>query len=129
MAPQRMTEGAAGLDCCASLSEPLVLNPGARTRIPLGFAIELPLGMAAEIRQRSGLAINHGILTFHGTIDADYRGEVAALVLNLTASPFEVRPGDRVAQLVLGAVYMGGLAFGELSQSARGRGGFGSTGV
>lgn len=133
--PRYATEGAAGLDLCAALDEPLSLAPGQRAAVPTGLAIELPPGTEGQVRPRSGLAFRHGVTVLNapGTIDEDYRGEVRVLLINHGDEPFRVEPGDRIAQLVVAPVQRVTLTeVGEsegLSASARGAGGFGSTGV
>ena len=132
--PFYATEGAAGLDLCAALApgRKLVLEPGARELIPTGFALHLPPGFEAQIRPRSGLALNHGVTVLNapGTIDSDYRGEVRALLVNLGAQPFEILRGMRIAQLVVAPVLRAHLIEKDsLEESLRGAGGFGSTGI
>lgn len=129
--PQQMSAGAAGFDLAAALDAPLTLAPGARALVPCGFAMAIPHGFEAQVRPRSGLALKHGItcLNTPGTIDADYRGEVKVLLINLGAEPFVVEPGMRVAQLVFAALPQVAVSVvTELTQSVRGTGGFGSTG-
>lgn len=112
--------------------EPLVLSPGDRTLVPTGFVFEIPQGFEAQIRPRSGLAFKNGItcLNTPGTIDSDYRGEVKVLLVNLGHEPFEITRGMRIAQMVIAPVVQAEVteAF-ETSETARGAGGFGSTGV
>jgi len=127
--PAYATAHAAGLDVVAA--EALTLAPGARAAIGTGFAIAIPEGYEVQVRPRSGLALKNGItcLNTPGTIDADYRGEVKVILANLGDTPFEVRRGERIAQLVPAAVQRA--AFAEvdaLDETARGEGGFGSTG-
>ncbi|HXV73991.1 MAG TPA: dUTP diphosphatase [Sphingomonadales bacterium] len=131
--PAYETPHAAGMDLRAAVPEnsPLRLKPGERALIPAGFAMALPEGYEAQVRPRSGLAVKHGIsvLNTPGTIDADYRGEVKVILVNLGPEPFEVTRGLRIAQLVIAPVTRG--AWREvdaLPESARGAGGFGSTG-
>ena len=129
-APVYATEGAAGLDVVAA--EELTLSPGQRHAVATGFAIAIPEGYEVQVRPRSGLALKHGItcLNTPGTIDADYRGEVKVILANLGAEPFEIRRGDRSAQLVPAAVQRARFAqVEELDETGRGVGGFGSTGV
>lgn len=131
--PAYQTEGAAGLDLVAALDvqNPLTLAPGARALVPTGLIIELPHGYEAQVRPRSGLALNHGITVLNspGTIDSDYRGEVQIILANLGQAPFEVRRGERIAQLVIGPVTRAEFVkVSETSATARGKGGFGSTG-
>ena len=128
--PQYATEAAAGLDITAA--EDLVLAPGQRHAIATGFAIEIPHGYEIQVRPRSGLAIKHGItcLNTPGTIDSDYRGEVKVILINLGTEPFPVRRGDRIAQLVPAPVLRAHFTEVKvLEESARGTGGFGSTGL
>lgn len=125
---------AAGMDLCAALPEGAgeTLAPGARALIGTGFALELPEGHEAQIRPRSGLALKHGVTVLNspGTIDADYRGEVKVLLVNLGGEPFEILRGMRIAQMVIQPVSRAVLAeVEELNESARGAGGFGSTGT
>jgi dUTP pyrophosphatase len=129
--PAYMTGGAAGADVVAAVASDVVLAPGGRALVPTGFALEVPAGFEVQIRPRSGLAHKHGItlLNSPGTIDSDYRGPVGVLLVNLGSEPFVVRRGERIAQLVVAPVVQA--AFREvasLAASARGEGGFGSTG-
>lgn len=130
--PRYMSAGAAGCDVMACLETARVLAPSARDAIPTGLAVEIPLGYEIQVRPRSGLAFKQGLTVVNapGTIDSDYRGEVKVLVINLGTEPVTVQPGDRIAQLVLQKVDQ--MAFVEtetLAETARGVGGFGSTGV
>ena len=128
--PGYATAGAAGMDVVAA--EELVLAPGARAPVATGFAIAIPEGYEVQVRPRSGLALKHGItcLNTPGTIDSDYRGEVKVILANLGSEPFPIRRGDRIAQLVPAAVTRAAVgAVAELGDTARGSGGFGSTGV
>ncbi len=132
--PDYHSEDAAGLDLVAALASgvELVLEPGERALIPTGFAIELPSGYEAQIRPRSGLAHKFGVTVLNspGTIDADYRGEIGVILINLGDRPFSVVRGARVAQLVVSAVARVALTeSAALADSARGAGGFGSTGM
>ena len=129
--PAYMSAGAAGADVVAAVAEDLTLAPGARALVPTGFALEVPEGYEVQVRPRSGLAVKHGVtlLNSPGTIDSDYRGPVGVVLVNLGREPFVVRRGERIAQLVVAPVVRA--AFGEvtaLAASARGDGGFGSTG-
>jgi len=129
--PAYMSALAAGADLCAAVREDLTLAPGARALVPTGFAIAVPPGFEAQIRPRSGLALKAGIIIPNapGTIDADYRGPVGVILANLGSAPFVIRRGDRIAQMVIAPVSRG--AFDEvdaLPDTARGDGGFGSTG-
>jgi dUTP pyrophosphatase len=129
--PAYMTAGAAGADVCAAVDEPIVLEPGARALIPACFALEIPEGYEVQVRPRSGLALRAGItlLNAPGTIDSDYRGPVGVLLANLGSEPFTVRRGDRIAQLVVAPVVRATFAeCADVTASARGAGGFGSTG-
>jgi dUTP pyrophosphatase len=122
---------AAGADLRAFLPEPLVLAPGARYAVPTGLRIELPEGYEAQVRPRSGLALKKGLtcLNSPGTIDADYRGEVKVILINLGAEEAVIESGDRIAQLVVAPVSRASfVAAGELRATDRGSGGFGSTG-
>jgi dUTP pyrophosphatase len=126
-----MSEWAAGFDLHAAVTEPIVLAPGQRALIPTGFAMAMPRELEAQIRPRSGLAFKHGItcLNTPGTIDADYRGEVKVLLINLGQEPFTIERGERVAQMVFQRVPQVLLEeVQELSDTARGEGGFGHTG-
>jgi dUTP pyrophosphatase len=130
--PQYMTPHAAGMDLCACLEgSEIILQPGHWQLIPTGVAIALPQGFEAEVRPRSGLALQHGVtlLNAPGTIDADYRGEVGCIMINLGKEPFVVQDGDRIAQLVIHQVSRAELVEQqELPESSRGEGGFGHTG-
>jgi dUTP pyrophosphatase len=109
----------------------MILAPGARALLPTGLIIELPLGYEAQVRPRSGLALNSGVTVLNspGTIDSDYRGEVRVILANLGQAPFEIRRGERIAQLVISPVTRAELIeVGEVSNTSRGEGGFGSTG-
>jgi dUTP pyrophosphatase len=129
--PQYQTSLSAGADIRANLSTAIILQPLQRQLIPTGLQIELPQGYEAQVRPRSGLALNHGItiLNSPGTIDADYRGEIKVLLVNLSSEAFTIQHGDRIAQLVIAkheqAVWQ---AVTELSTTERGTGGYGSTG-
>ncbi|OWR27896.1 deoxyuridine 5'-triphosphate nucleotidohydrolase [Saccharibacillus sp. O23] len=129
--PRKMTELAAGYDLQAAVLEPLVLQPMQRALVPTGLAIAMPGGLEAQIRPRSGLAFKHGItcLNSPGTIDADYRGEIKVLLINLGQEPFTIARGERIAQMVFQEVPEIELApVEELSETVRGAGGFGHTG-
>jgi len=130
--PTYMTEGSAGCDLYAALDAPLTLQPGARKLVPAGFCMALPHGYEAQIRPRSGLAVKHGItcLNTPGTIDADYRGPVCVLLINLGEEPFLISRGDRIAQMIVGATERAEFnVVDELSVTIRAAGGFGSTGT
>lgn len=132
--PEYQSEGAAGMDLLAAVDEaqPIVLAAGARALIPTGLVLELPPGMEAQVRPRSGLALRHGITVLNspGTIDSDYRGEVKILLINLGESPWEIQRGERIAQLVFQRVERAELVeVAVVNQTQRGAGGFGSTGT
>ena len=127
--PSYASDGAAGLDVVAA--EDLTLAPGARHAVATGFAIAIPPGFEVQVRPRSGLALKHGVtcLNTPGTIDEDYRGEVKVILANLGSEPFEVRRGERIAQLVPAPVLRAAFReVDELDSTERGAGGFGSTG-
>ncbi len=129
--PRKMTELAAGYDLQAAVLEPMVLAPMQRALVPTGIAIAMPGGLEAQIRPRSGLAFKHGItcLNSPGTIDADYRGEIKVLLINLGQEPFTIARGERIAQMVFQEVPETQLTeVEELSETVRGTGGFGHTG-
>lgn len=132
MLPQYQTTGAAGMDIHACIDELIVLQPMERRMIPAGFAMAIPEGYEAQIRARSGLSIKHGITMINGigTIDADYRGEIGVLLVNLGQEPFEITPGMRIAQMII-AKYERAIwqEVVKLDQSNRGVNGFGSTGI
>jgi dUTP pyrophosphatase len=130
--PSYASEGAAGLDLPAAVEIDMVLEPGGRALVPTGFCLELPPGFEAQIRPRSGLALMHGValLNSPGTIDADYRGEVGVIMINLGDAPFVIMRGDRIAQMVIAAHARVSWREAEtLKVSGRGEGGFGSTGT
>ncbi|MFP9112795.1 dUTP diphosphatase [Flavobacterium sp. RHBU_3] len=130
--PNYETIASAGMDLRAVLSEPVVLNPLGRAIIKTGLFIELPVGYEAQVRPRSGLAAKFGITVLNspGTIDADYRGEVGVILVNLSNEPFTVEHGERIAQLVIAKHERAEwLETVELSDTSRGAGGFGSTGT
>ncbi len=129
--PEYATEHAAGLDLKANLKEPITLKPLQRQLIPTGLSIELPVGFEAQIRPRSGLAFKHGITVLNspGTIDADYRGELKVLLVNLSDTDFVINDGERIAQMVVAKhERIGWYVVEKLEDSHRGAGGFGSTG-
>ncbi len=131
--PRRQSARAAGLDLCAAVAAdaPVVIAPGKFAAIPTGLALALPDGTEGQVRPRSGLAAKHGVTVLNspGTVDADYRGEVKVLLVNLGAAPFTVRRGERIAQLVIATVAAVELLEAEtLDATGRGAGGFGSTG-
>ena len=133
--PAYATPHAAGMDLPAGIRETWVLGPNERRLVPTGLVLAIPEGFEGQVRPRSGLALRHGVTVLNspGTIDADYRGEVAVVLINHGTEPFEIRRGDRIAQLILAPVTSaewslnGDLA--ALGQTQRGEGGYGSTGV
>jgi dUTP pyrophosphatase len=130
--PHYATAGAAGLDLLAAIEGEIELMPGHRAAIPCGIAIELPHGVEAQVRPRSGLALNHGVTVLNapGTIDSDYRGEIKAILINHSQVPFKITRGTKIAQMVIAHHAQAELVESEsLSDSARGAGGFGSTGM
>jgi len=132
-APRQQSSGAAGVDLLAALdaSAPLTIAPGKRALVPTGMAIALPTGYEAQVRPRSGLAAKHGVTVLNtpGTIDADYRGEIKVILVNLGDEPFTVRRGERIAQMVVAPVATVQFQLQEtLDATERGAGGFGSTG-
>ena len=131
--PQQQSAGAAGVDLLAALpaDETLTIGPGRRATVPCGFAIALPQGFEAQVRPRSGLAAKYGVTVLNspGTIDADYRGEIKVILVNHGDETFEIRRGDRIAQMVVAPVTAAGfLERDTLDETERGSGGFGSTG-
>lgn len=129
--PAYQTRDAAGFDLVAAVSEPMTLSPGERALVPTGLTMALPGGHEGQVRPRSGLAAKHGITVLNtpGTVDADYRGEVKVILINLGAEPFVIERGMRIAQMVIAPVVQ--VEFAEvyaLSDTTRGAGGFGSTG-
>lgn len=125
--PAYSSEGAAGADLVAS--EGVTVAPGARAAVPTGLHLQLPHGHVGLVWPRSGLAVKHGIDTLAGVIDSDYRGEVRVVLVNHGGTPFEIKPGDRIAQLLVQPVERAGFRRVEaLAESERGTGGFGSTG-
>ncbi len=129
--PRYATPQSAGLDLKANITEPIVLEPLARAMVPTGLFIALPAGYEAQVRPRSGLAAKHGITVLNspGTIDADYRGEVCVILVNLSATPFEIVPGERIAQMVVARhEQVEWEPVEALAETERGAGGFGSTG-
>jgi dUTP pyrophosphatase len=130
--PDYMSPNASGMDLHAAVKEETVLNPGEIKLISAGFSVALPPGFEAQVRPRSGLALKHGVslLNAPGTIDADYRGEVGIILINLGKSPFVVKRGDRIAQMIINKVYQANLELtSELSPTERNEGGFGHTGI
>ena len=129
--PRYMTPKAAGMDICAAVEKDFVLEKGAVALVPTGFAVAIPEGFEIQIRPRSGLAVNHGIglINSPGTIDADYRGEVCVILVNLGQEAFTVERGMRIAQMVIKRVYQARLKVVEqLDETDRNSGGFGHTG-
>lgn len=129
--PEYKTEGAAGMDLCAAITEPITLKPLERYLVPTGLKIELEHGYEAQIRPRSGLSIKHGISLINcvGTVDEDYRGEVCVGVVNLSNDEYTIQPDERIAQMIIARVEQAEIkVVTELSDTARGEGGFGSTG-
>lgn len=129
--PEYKTEGAAGMDLCAAIEEPITLQPLERKLIPTGLKIELEHGYEAQIRPRSGLSIKHGISLINcvGTVDEDYRGEVCVGLVNVSNEPYTIEPQERIAQMVIAKYEQAEIqVVTELSDTERGTGGFGSTG-
>lgn len=130
--PSYKTRGAAGADICAFLKENLVIRPGERAAVPTGISVEIPEGYEIQVRPRSGLAFKNGVTVLNtpGTIDSDYRGELMVILINLGKEEFTVKNGDRIAQIVLAPALQASFVQTEtLSQTQRGNGGLGSTGV
>jgi dUTP pyrophosphatase len=130
--PAYATPGAAGLDLAAAVTEPVVIPPGGRAIVPTGLTIALPMGFEAQVRPRSGLAARAGVTVLNtpGTVDSDYRGEIQVILINLGEAPFKVSRGERIAQLVVAPVtQLAWQATDRLPETARGAGGFGSTGI
>ena len=129
--PEYKTEGAAGMDLCAAIEEPIELKPLERTLIPTGLKIELEHGYEAQIRPRSGMSIKHGITLINcvGTVDEDYRGEVCVPVVNISNETYVIQPQERIAQMIIARVEQAEIeVVAELTETVRGAGGFGSTG-
>ena len=128
--PAYATAGSAGLDLLAAIDNELVLAPSGHAAVPAGIAIALPEGYEAQVRPRSGLALKHGITVLNapGTIDSDYRGEVTAILVNLSTTPFRITRGMKIAQLIVARHERVEWDETALDDTARGRGGFGSTG-
>ncbi len=130
--PLYKTAGAAGADVCALLDEDLILKKGQRSLIPTGLFFEIPVGYEIQVRPRSGLAFKNGITVLNtpGTIDSDYRGELKVLLINLGEEDFVIKSGDRIAQIILAPVTIADFkGVQSISQTERGDGGFGSTGL
>lgn len=129
--PAYATEGSAGMDLRANLTEILTLQPLERSLVPTGLFMEIPFGYEAQVRPRSGLAVNHGItcLNSPGTVDSDYRGEIKVILVNLSNEPQQIKHGDRIAQMVISRVEQADLQLVQsLNETVRGEGGFGHTG-
>ncbi|MDB4968427.1 MAG: dut [Myxococcales bacterium] len=129
--PKYMSDGAAGMDLAASLDSPVTIAPRARALVGSGVAIALPRGYEAQVRPRSGLALKHGVTVLNspGTVDEDYRGEIKVLLVNHGEEPFVVKPGERIAQLVIAPVSRVTFELTEsLDETVRGAGGYGHTG-
>jgi dUTP pyrophosphatase len=130
--PTYASEGAAGADIKAYIDKPITIMPGKRELVPTGIRMEIPEGYEVQMRPRSGLALKHGItlLNTPGTIDADYRGEVKIILINLGDAPFTVEPGMRIAQMIVAPAKQATFQLqAVLSETSRGRGGFGHTGT
>ena len=130
--PAYQTPGASGCDLVAAIAEPADLEPGRRLLVPTGLALALPAGTEGQVRPRSGLAAKHGVTVLNapGTIDADYRGEVKVLLVNLGEASYRIEPGARIAQLVVAHVAQASFTWAQdLDATGRGAGGFGSTGA
>ena len=130
--PKRQTPGSAGMDLHANIHDPICIKKGNRALVPTGIKIALPIGYEAQVRPRSGLAFNFGVTVLNapGTVDADYRGELCALLINHGDEDFTVKRGDRIAQLVIAKVAIVEFCeVGSLSETLRGGGGYGSTGL
>lgn len=130
--PAYATADAAGLDLCSASKDVIDIQPGQRVLVPTGLIMEIPRGYEGQVRPRSGLALKYGISLVNtpGTIDSDYRGEVKIIMINLGDEPFSIHYGDRIAQLVIAPIIQAQIQeVDELSDSVRGQGGFGSTGV
>ena len=130
--PSYETVGSAGMDVCACLKEPIVLEPFERVCVPTGLKIELPKNVECQVRPRSGLALKHGITVLNtpGTVDEDYRGEIGIILINLSKDVFTIQNGDRIAQLVFNKVkHIEWIPSIVTNNTERGEGGFGSTGI
>lgn len=129
--PKYETTGSAGMDVRANIKEPITLDSLDRILIPLGLKLEIPEGYEVQVRPRSGLALKHGIgmVNSIGTIDSDYRGEIGAILVNLSKEPYTIQPGERIGQIILNKIeQIEWKVVEKLSESERGSGGFGSTG-
>lgn len=130
--PEYATASSAGMDIRAMLGEPVVLMPGQRTLVPTGLKVEIPDGYEMQLRPRSGLALRNGITLVNtpGTIDADYRGEIGVILINLSQEPFTINPGERICQAVVApVVHIQWEEASDLTESERGAGGFGHSGT
>lgn len=130
--PAYKTEGSAGFDLRADIKDPIVLKPFQRHLVPTGIALEIPIHCEAQVRARSGLAIKNGIALVNapGTIDADYRGEIQVILINLSDQDFTIERGERIAQIVINPIVHADFQeVTELTETSRGEGGFGSTGT
>jgi dUTP pyrophosphatase len=130
--PEYATASSAGMDIRAMLGEPVVLMPGQRTLVPTGLKVEIPDGYEMQLRPRSGLALRSGITLVNtpGTIDADYRGEIGVILINLSQEPFTINPGERICQAVVApVVHIEWEEASDLTESERGAGGFGHSGT
>ncbi len=130
--PEYKTEGASGMDLYAATEKPITIKPLERILVPTGIKIEIPSGYEAQIRPRSGLSVKHGITLINavGTVDSDYRGEVCVGLVNISNEEYTINPDDRIAQMIIAKVEKAQIEVtAELSDSARGGGGFGSTGM
>ena len=128
--PEYKTPGSAGADLYAVLDEPITIRPFERVLINTGFAVELPIGYQLQVCPRSGLALKNGltVLNSPGVVDSDYRNSIGVILVNLSLDPYTVKPGERVAQMVITKYENANFVEGELSETERGIGGFGSTG-
>jgi len=129
--PHYATEGSAGMDIYAAVTEPVIINPQSTVLVPTNIAIELETGYECQVRSRSGLAVKYGIFALNapGTIDSDYRGEIKIILSNFGKEPFTIKRGDRIAQLVFAKyVKVSLIEVEKLKETSRGDGGFGSTG-
>lgn len=130
--PEYETHGSAGMDVRAALTEPVTLAPGERMLVPTGLRVQLPEGYELQVRPRSGLALKHGITLVNtpGTVDADYRGEIGVIMINLSQTPFVINPGERIAQFVVKQyTRVEWEPVSKIDETRRGDGGFGHTGV
>jgi dUTP pyrophosphatase len=127
--PRHATAGSAGIDLRSAKEYPITLKAGERLRVPTGIFLEMPQGIECQVRGRSSLAFNHGILSFNGTIDSDYRGEIIGLLFNTSKEDYIINPGDRICQIVFNKLqWVNFEEVEELEVSERNTGAFGSTG-